>query len=294
MIASNHIFLQLVIFLCIVNSVAALVSTAGNFIVVVTIWRTTSLHCPSFVLLSGLALSDLAVGLISQPIFVVFNSADLYGNCDLFYVTSNVHGYFSTQLLSVSFFTVSATVVDRLLALKFHLRYRELVTVRKALFCLLLIWVIGNFFAIWVLIDRPNAQIGIITLAVVVLFITAVSYVKISRLIRHHQNQIANQFQVPQRGQSCVQTSVPNMARYRKSVRSLLYIAGFFCVSNIVWVFWVIAKNLVNGNYEEENELAMRILFSVTYLNSCFNPFLYCWRIKEIRQAMKEQLRNLF
>ena len=55
---------------------------------------------PSFsifcVLLSGLALSDLAVGLISQPIFVVFNSADLYGNCHLFYVTFKIHDYFAT------------------------------------------------------------------------------------------------------------------------------------------------------------------------------------------------------
>ena len=191
----------------------------------------------------------------------------------------------------MTFFTVSATVVDRLLALKFHLRYRELITVGRALYCLLFIWITGIIFAIWMSIDRPTAEIGGIMLTVVVLSITVISYVKIFQIIRHHQNQIANRFPVPQ---SDVQTSIPNIARYRKSVRSLLYIAGFFCLSYSPWVFWVIAKNLVNGNHEEENVLAMRILFSVSYLNSCFNPFLYCWRIKEIRQAMKEQLRNLF
>ena len=290
MIASNDIFLQLVIFLCIVNSVTALVSTTGNFFVVFTIWRTPSLHSPSFVLLSGLALSDLAVGLIAQPIFVVLNSADIYDNCDLFSVLYRVHAYLSTQLLTVTFLTVSATVIDRFLALKIHLRYRELVTVRRALFCFLFIWIVGSALALWILIDLSNAKIGAMTLAIVVLFITVTCYVKIFRIVRHHQNQIANQFQVPQ---SCVQTSVPNIARYRKSVRSLLYIAGFFCVSNMFWVFWVIAKYLMNSNYEDEMELVMRILVSLSYLNSCFNPFLYCWRIGEIRQAMKEQLKKM-
>ena len=290
MIASKNMCLQLVIFLCIVNSVTALVSTTGNFLVVVTIWRTPSLHSPSFVLLSGLALSDLAVGLIAQPIFVVLNSADIYDNCDLFSVLYRVHPYLSSQLLVVTFATVCATAVDRFLALKIHLRYRELVTVRRALFCLLSIWLTSTILALWILLHHPTGVIGGITLVVVVLFITVTCYVKIFHIVRHHQNQIANQFQVPQ---SCVQTSVPNIARYRKSVRSLLYIAGFFCVSNMFWVFWVIAKYLMNSNYEDEMELVMRILVSLSYLNSCFNPFLYCWRIGEIRQAMKEQLKKM-
>ena len=36
--------------------------------------------------------------------------------------------------------------------------------------------------------------------------------------------------------------------------------------------------------------------FTVTllYLNSSLNPFLYYWKIREVRQAVKETLRQLF
>ena len=37
-------------------------------------------------------------------------------------------------------------------------------------------------------------------------------------------------------------------------------------------------------------------LFTVTLvlLNSSLNPFLYCWKIREVRQAVRDTLRDLF
>ena len=33
---------------------------------------------------------------------------------------------------------------------------------------------------------------------------------------------------------------------------------------------------------------------TLVYLNSSLNPFLYCWKIREVRQAVKETLKQLF
>ena len=55
---------------CIFNIPTSVAAAFGNLLVLVSIWRTSSLHLPSFVLLFNLALSDLCVGLIVQPAFV--------------------------------------------------------------------------------------------------------------------------------------------------------------------------------------------------------------------------------
>ena len=106
LVAENEQFSNVILFLCIVNSVAAIASTVGNFSVLVTIWRVSSLHSPAFVLLSGLALSDFSVGLVSQPIFVASNVALFYDNCAVLSILLRVHRYFANQFLLASVFTL--------------------------------------------------------------------------------------------------------------------------------------------------------------------------------------------
>lgn len=281
----NDIFSQVIVFLCIVNTATAVVSTIENFILLVTISRTRSLHSPSIVLLSGLALSDLAVSLIAQPVFVASNIADIYGNCNLFSLISKVHDYFSGQLLIVTALTVSATAVDRFLAIKIHLRYREFVTVRKTLLCLLCIWVTASTVATWISTHRSSAMFGVIVLVVALMFNNVTCYWKIYRTVCHHQTQIEHQFQVQHHW---VQGTRPNITRYKRSVYSMLYIMGFFYLSFFPWVVLGITKTVINKGYTAEIVLVVRILFTISYLNACFNPLLYYWRMVEIRKAIKE------
>ena len=287
--ARDDRFSNVIWFLCIVNIATAIVTVMGNLSVVIAIWRTPSLHRPSFVLLSGLALSDLGVGLISQPFFVAHNMVDSH-NCSLFYVYFKVHEYFANQLIYVTFLTLCATAVERFLALKIHLRYKELVTVRKTLFCLFLIWITASIREVWKWIHRPSAMIGGIILGFGASSTTVICYIKIFRIVRYHQTQIRNQIQIPHQGS---QATIPNIARYRKSLRTLFYVVCFFCLSYLPWLFLGIAIKAVNKGITVEILFVSRIFYTTSSLNSCFNPFLYCWRMEEIRQAIKEQLKLL-
>ena len=287
-LGSNEKFSLVILFLCITNALSAIASSIGNFLVVIAIWRTPSLHCPSSVLLSGLALSDLAVGLISQPVFVASNITLLFEDCTLFSILVRVHEYFANQLLAVSFFTLSVTSLDRFLAFKLHLRYQELITVRRIVLCLLFIWITASIFAFWISFHRISAEIAKITFVVGFSLNTVICYFKIFRIVGYHQRRIASQIPTTQ---SNTQESRPNLSRYKRSVRSLLYVVGFFCVSYLPWVFWVIAKYSISKGETVEIVLAARVFFTVSYSNACFNPFLYCWRMRDIREAIKEQTR---
>ncbi|XP_031575004.1 melanocortin receptor 5-like [Actinia tenebrosa] len=84
----------------------------------------------SSVLVLGLAVSDLLVDAVVQPLFCVVKYAELkFGkNADVSQTIGKVFHLMSYQLVSVSFLTLSAITADRFLAVHLHLRYQELVT----------------------------------------------------------------------------------------------------------------------------------------------------------------------
>ena len=123
-------FSELLVFLCVINAVAAIIATVGNLLVLAALSRTPSLRSPTYVLLSGLALSDLGVGLIAQPTFVGLNVALVKLNCHLFYQLLRIHHFVANMFLDITFLTLCAVTFERFLALKIPLRYRELVIVR--------------------------------------------------------------------------------------------------------------------------------------------------------------------
>ena len=55
---------------CILNAPLMLLSTIGNALVLVVILGTPSLRSPSVIVLCNLAVSDLLVGLVVQPVYV--------------------------------------------------------------------------------------------------------------------------------------------------------------------------------------------------------------------------------
>ena len=82
---------------CAVNIPLAITSIIGNLLVLHAVWKTPTLRLPSMVLLCGLALSDLAVGAVVQPLFITNDFIRLYSQSErlksLFMSVYNVFGF---------------------------------------------------------------------------------------------------------------------------------------------------------------------------------------------------------
>ena len=57
---------------CVLNAPLMLISIIGNTLVLVAILRTPSLRSPSTILLCSLAVSDIFVGLVAQPVSIAY------------------------------------------------------------------------------------------------------------------------------------------------------------------------------------------------------------------------------
>ena len=116
---------------------------------------------------------------------------------------------------------------------------------------------------------------------------TVCAYTKIFMSLRH--NQIHCQNHVVQ-GQSS-QVNTLNKARYRKAVYSALWVQVTLVICYLPYgiaVALTTQRGMPLSTY-----LARGFTGTLVYLNSSLNPFLYCWKITEVRQAVKETLQQL-
>ena len=60
------------IYLAVVNVILSLSAILGNFLILVALRKESSLHPPSKLLYRCLATTDLLVGLVSQPLYIIY------------------------------------------------------------------------------------------------------------------------------------------------------------------------------------------------------------------------------
>ena len=267
---------------CIVNAVFSLTAFAGNGVVLGAIWKTPSLHPPSNFLLLGLALSDFGVGLIVQPLYVTLLIFEIATKK---YLSAVWTTYRITQavFVSITVLTIIAVSVDRFLALHLHLRYMSVVTVKRTLIVLFLIWIASVPYGLTVLIPHLHLSlcIAVVSSSLVVTFLV---YLMIFRIARRHQNQTQDQAQT--HGEE-----TQNRKRQRKSAISMFMMFLLLCVCYAPYLSIRIAVNLTQWPFSVVR-LAISWSGVLVYINSSLNPLVYCWRMRDLRSAMKNFARN--
>ena len=155
----------------------------GNSSILLTIWKTSSLHSVSNILLSSLAVSDLSIGLVVQPIFVA-HLENLATTDGLLYF--NILGSVSC---TVSFYSVTAIAVDRLLAVQLHLRYEAEVTPFRATVVVIIIWIYAALFSVFWLLNFYLVFKMISIVIMCILIGNFAVHLKIYLIVLRHQRQ---------------------------------------------------------------------------------------------------------
>ena len=273
---------------CAVNVPLALMSIIGNSLVLHAARKSPILQSPSLILLCGLAMSDLAVGALVQPLFIAHDLITLYSRSQrLQHVFMGVYDTFGFSLCGISLCTVTAVGVDRLIAVERSLHYPSIVTIPRVRRLLVTIWTtlfILTIARFW------QKNIGLISVGVIIctcLCISIACHVKIYKTVRYHQNAIQLQF-------LAVETNTGNVNNKEKSLKLsafnalIVFLVLVICYSPYLVTFYVI--NPVNPI---DTVIARSLTSTIVFINSSLNPFLYCWRICEIREGVKQTCRKL-
>ena len=286
---SSNIRVGLYIALAAVNIVLSITASLGNILILIALRKVTSIHPPTKLLFQCLAITDLGVGLISQPLMATLIL--LVDNIDMKILNimfSHLFSSLSITFCGVSVFASTALSVDRLLALFLGLRYRHVVTlkrVRAVLACGCLASLL--IMLVWCFHVKP-ANITITILLTLCLIISLFSYTKIVLRLRQHQSSVRDNVN---QGQANTGGMPLNLERYKKTVVSvaLVQLALVMCYSpSIIFLILFRLIRIPPGI----DWILFNYTTTLVFLNSSLNPFLYCWRIKEIRQAVKATIRR--
>ncbi|XP_078344260.1 melanocyte-stimulating hormone receptor-like [Oculina patagonica] len=270
----------IVIINCVLNAPLMLTSIIGNALVLAAILRTPSLRSPSFILLCSLAFSDLLVGFVVQPLYITY---ELTKNGTLYKVMTTM----AFAACGVSLSTITAISVDRFLALHYHMRYPNLMNSYRAMVTSVTLWFISFLLSS---ITFWNMNVYYFTIAVsipIFLLISSVCYIGIYRIVRRHQIQIHVQQQTVE---SYNDENNQSMLRSTKNAKSTFI---YFIVMILCYTPVFIAMTML-GIFHKELEDAWNLTDTLAFMNSSINPFLYCWRLRELRAGVLKTVKQLF
>ena len=279
---------KVVVVNCSVNIVLALTSIIGNTLVLHAVWKTPTLRSPSMFLLCGLALSDLAVGAVAQPLFITNDLITLYRqsgapiHMSLFLNIYNMLGF---SLCGISLCTVAAISVDRLLAIQKSLLYPSIVTIPLVSRLLVVIWTACVILASTQFWHQKSLLIFMGTVICVCLCISTISHVKIYQTVRHHRHAIQIQLQAVGSNTG----NANNMSGLKKSAFNafIVFLVLIICYCPYLVVY------VISSFYSINDFLARSLASTIVFTNSSLNPFLYCWRLREIREVVLRTCRRL-
>ena len=278
-------YYQVTLTTCVVTSLLAPMAVVANYFILIAIWKNKSLRTPSYVILAGLSFTDFCTGLLSQPFYVVYKLADIAGNLKMFCLAGAVAESVAVFLASLKFVVMAITAVERWL----HMSRRSLLTVRRLVIfhiasaAFLVITVAAHMYekemspavsTVMSVIRLWGLTVGVIA--------TAFSYFKVFRILRRHQCLV-------QTNENAI-----DIAKYRKSIFTILYIFAIFVLSYIPYLCCILVF-LAMQHYGTSlsSMTAFNACAVILFSSSFFNPLLYYWRIKEIRDSVKNIVRKL-
>ena len=138
---------------CVFNAFSSYAAIALNIVTIHAIRKTYSLPKPLKTLLLSLAVSDLRVGLIVQPLCIACLVTGLTqdtctGNNPTFNTVFIAYRITANLFAFASFFGVVALSADRFLAIHLHLRYQELVPHKRVAAMVISVWVFGAILSL--------------------------------------------------------------------------------------------------------------------------------------------------
>ena len=276
------------------NLVLGLTATVSNVLVFFAVRRKSSLRPPSKRLLLSLILTDVGTGTLTQPqfaaILIARTTNSPHARC---FLLKSFHFTLSV-FTSASLYTMASISVDRFVALFSPLRYREIVTAKRASISIIASWSLSLLHASTSLWNRTVFSFTTSAGLCVLLLFTAGIYIKIYRGLSNSQapqrHPIQNPAQVqPHEGQAS--GPVFNLAKYRQSASSMVWVYGLFllcyfpqlCVLGVTFVLSPSAVTLYIAD----------LTTTLVFLNSSLNPFVYCFRLPEVRAEVIRLVRKI-
>lgn len=264
----------------------SLLAVAGNTLILTAIRKSTFPKTTFHDILIGLALTDLCTGLIAQPLLVVKSNmfASGWSKCNIPKISATAMDVVADSI--ATYFVCLNALMITLMSLErwLHLTRRSFVIAR----CRRLVIAFSLVIPIPLVILAGLSHFlkhywikyyqALLTFATLCITCTSISYFNVIRIIRQHRRQVQSNASSFSFGQPAI-----NLAKYHRSLKTIAYIFAVFNFCFLPYAIYVSLHFIVeHAHLQLANDICLVLLFS----SSSLNPFLYVWRMKDVRNAV--------
>ena len=267
-----------------INFIGAFFAFSGNGIICLTFWKSSQLRSQSQLFLWCLAFADFLTGMIVQPFYgaykIVYIAGYVSASCVLRVIIETV-AWFSAAL---SCALVSSIIGERYLALHYHMRYHDVITTKRIILYILflvIVMAIASLLRFAMANIRPFLYFSICGLLLSLITLLTCSW-KIYKQVRRHFLQIHDQ--------NSKESKSIDMRRFKKSLINMAYIAILYIIAYMP--FTCVLFLYLHKGFTADVEVAYDITRTLAFVSSIWNPFLYFWKIQELREAVKKVLNR--
>ena len=270
----------------VINLIGAVIATSGNAIIILTFWKSDNLRSQSHLFLWCLAFADFLTGLIVQPFYGAYKIAYLAGRVSISCVLRVIFETFAWFSAALSCSLFASITGERYLALHYHLRYHEVVTTRKIRVYLAYLIIITAILSLSRFATKSVEIFLYINIFGLLsnLFVLLICYWKIYKQVRRHFRQIQDQSKTSEGSETL------DVQRFKKSVINMAYVAVLYMISYLPFTCILFAY-LCNG-FTINVEAAYDITRTMAFMPSSWNPFIYFWKMHELREAVKKVVKR--
>ena len=253
-----------------------------NALIMVAVKTKRRLQTRPNILLACLALTDLMVGLVVQPLYItktifILQGKDAHDFCD-------IEGTFSVSVVMFMFATIFHSLVisiERYLAIKHTFIHAAVVTKTRLIISSAVAWIAAIIFLLFAF---AHSQVAFFIAYIIIISTIAFLQISVYKEARRHEKRILSQ-----------QVSVEARVKFKQEKKALklttiILVTIFLCYflpSVLVFIIWRIFNETFSPNFKT---LFRHLGFVPMIFNSVVNPVIYTVRKKQFRVAFIELL----
>lgn len=261
-----------------------LITVPGNLLVVLAVFidPNKDLRSPFMYFVANLAMADLLVGLVTDPVSAIYHIKSALGLINYETLIPSVHMPFFISC-TASVLSLAALTTDRYLAITSPLKYRATLNAMRAVVACVIVWILSLTFPFaYLYLGFFHYAFLFANTAVVLTFLVLLfAYIRIYKIFRRQVRQ----------WDSLHDSTDENRAKKlamrweQKITKTLLIMLFLFILCYLPACGCIYVINLCHSCNCELVMWARDLQFLLILANSSMNPFIYSWRLHNCRRA---------
>ncbi len=261
-----------------INILSSLIGTIGNALVIATVYTNTSLRIISNFWLASMAVADLMVTALGQPLLVAFWGIQLTGECNE--PVSETFRLVGNMSCSASVLHLCFISIDRCILIVRPLDCKTIRTIKRFKIVLFFAWAVPVVYGVLRMTVSKKATSYFTVIAAALCYLIIIScYTLIIIKVWNRRTETLK---------GSVRSHARQGASHLVERRVTVTVAIVVVVFTVCWIPLMYLRSA----YAESNVgVAYNWARTLALSNSAMNPWIYCFRMEEFRAAYKRLLK---